>query len=134
MRLSRVSLVAAAAAALLVVTVAAMEYAVDTERETIDKAVKMTGGDPKKAPALMRRYGCTGCHQIPGMPGARGVVGPPLTGLAERVYVGGALPNTPDNVVAFILEAHAYRPNTAMPVTGIDERGARDIAAYLYSH
>jgi cytochrome c2 len=133
MRLSPVSLVAAAAAALLVVAGAAMEYAVDTKRETVDKAVKMTGGDPEKAPPLIWRYGCAGCHQIPGVPGAKGRVGPPLARLAERVYIAGTLPNTPDDTVAFILQPRAYHPNSAMPVTGIDERGARDVAAYLYS-
>jgi cytochrome c2 len=134
MRLSRVSLLVVAGVALVGISLAAIEYAVDTKREIVDRAVKMSGGDPEKAPQLVRRYGCGGCHHIAGMPGATGRVGPPLEGLAARVFVAGSLPNTADNMVAFIVEPRAHKPGTAMPVTGIDERGARDVAAWLYSH
>lgn len=120
--------------ALLVAAGAVTEYVVDTKREVVDRVVKMTGGDPEGAPALLRHFGCAGCHTIPGVPGAQGRTGPPLTALAQRVYVGGTLPNTPDNVIKFILHPRAYSPNSAMPVTGIDERGARDVTAYLYGH
>lgn len=134
MRLSRASMLVVGGLALAAALAVGVEYAVDTKREKADKAMKMTGGDPDKAPPLMRRFGCAGCHQIPGVPGARGRVGPPLAGLGQRVYVAGTLPNTPDNVVAFILQPRAHSPNSAMPVTGIDERGARDVAAYLFAH
>jgi cytochrome c2 len=131
-RARRLTVLGFAAMALLVAAGAVTEYAVDTKREVVDRAMKMTGGDPEGAPALLRHFGCAGCHTIPGVPGARGRVGPPLAGLAQRVYVAGTLPNTPDNVIKFILHPRAYSPNTAMPVTGIDERGARDVTAYLY--
>jgi cytochrome c2 len=130
----RLVVLAFAAMALLVAAGALTEYFVDTRREVVDKAMKMTGGNPERAPDLLRRYGCAGCHQIPGVPGARGRVGPPLAGLAQRVYVAGTLPNTPDNVVKFILHPRAHSPNTAMPITGIDARGARDVVAYLFGH
>jgi hypothetical protein len=41
-------------------------------------AATLTGGDPSRAPWLMTRYGCAGCHTIDGVPGAEGKVGPPL--------------------------------------------------------
>jgi cytochrome c2 len=91
----------------------------------------LTGGDPDRAPGLITRYGCAGCHTIPGVPGAAGRVGPPLSQLAGRVYIGGVLPNRPDNLVRWIVRPRAVNPKTAMPVTGISEAEARHVAAYL---
>jgi len=93
----------------------------------------MTGGDPAHAPDIMRRYGCGGCHTIPGLAGADGQVGPPLTGLVHRVYIGGIANNSPDNLVAWIVSPQTFAPRTAMPATGITEAEARDVAAYLYA-
>jgi cytochrome c len=93
----------------------------------------ITGGDPTGAPALMRRYGCAGCHTIPGVPGADGKVAAPLAGLRARVYIGGVVPNTAENLVAWLQDPRALSPRTAMPATGINEAEARDVAAFLYS-
>src|SRR3982074_2713252 len=59
----------------------------------------MTGGDMDRAPELIRRYGCAGCHTIPGIRGGDGQVGGPLSDIKHRVYVGGVLTNSPDNLV-----------------------------------
>jgi cytochrome c2 len=96
-------------------------------------AARMTGGDPSRGPALLRSFGCAQCHTIPGVTGARGQVGPPLTGIANRVYIGGVLTNTPDNIVRWIVDPKAVDSLTAMPVVGVSEAQARDIAAYLYT-
>jgi cytochrome c1 len=53
--------------------------------------------------------------------------------MSERLFVGGMLPNTPENLVAWIEDPRAINPRTAMPATGIPEQAARDIAAYLYA-
>ena len=97
-------------------------------------AVKMTSGDPSKAPLLMRRFGCAGCHAIPGVASADGLVGPPLSGLSERVYIGGVLVNSSENLVEWIVSPEQFSPQTAMPTTGINSQEARDVAAYLYAH
>jgi mono/diheme cytochrome c family protein len=97
-------------------------------------AAALTGGDPTHAPALFRRYGCSGCHTIPGIPGADGQTGPPLAGLSKHVYIAGVLENRSDNLVAWIVSPQTFSPQTAMPNTGISEKEARDLAAYLYSH
>jgi cytochrome c2 len=94
----------------------------------------LTGGDPRPAPALLIRYGCSGCHAIPGVPGADGRVGPALGALRQRVYIAGVLPNTAENLLAWLRDPRAHAPRTAMPVTGITEAEARDVAAYLYAH
>jgi cytochrome c1 len=70
---------------------------------------------------------------IPGVAGAQGRVGPPLERFARRAYVGGIVPNSPQNLVAWILDPPAIDPQTAMPATGVGEPEARDIAAYLCS-
>lgn len=81
----------------------------------------------------MRAYGCHSCHTIPGVAGAEAVVGPPLTGWAERVYIGGRVANTPENLVRWIMDPHAIDQATAMPDVGVSEADARDIAAYLFT-
>jgi cytochrome c2 len=97
-------------------------------------AIAMTGGDPTRAPGIMRRYGCGGCHAISGIPGADGQVGPQLSRLVHRVYIGSGLPNSPDHLIQWIVEPHQFSRRSAMPATGISEAEARDVAAYLYAH
>jgi cytochrome c2 len=94
----------------------------------------MTGGDPAKAPDLIRRYGCSGCHTISGIPGGDGQVGGPLSDLKKRVYVAGVAENSPDNLVRWIVDPQSFSPRSAMPRSGISEGEARDVAAYLYSN
>jgi cytochrome c1 len=101
--------------------------------ETELVARTITGGDPARAPGLLRHYGCAGCHTIPGVPGADGKVGAPLAGLRSRVYIGGVVPNTAENLIAWLRDPRALSPRTAMPATGITETEARDVAAFLYS-
>ena len=60
--------------------------------------------------------------------------GPPLEGLRSRVFIAGVLPNTADNLINWIVQPRRWSPRSAMPETGIDADGARDIAAYLYGH
>lgn len=97
-------------------------------------AIALTGGVPDRAPALLVRYGCAGCHMIQGVPGARGLAGPSLAGIGRRVFIGGVVSNTPDNLVQWIVNPRALSPRTAMPLTGISPDEARDVAAYLYTH
>jgi cytochrome c1 len=73
------------------------------------------------------------CHTIPGVLGARGIVGPPLTAFAHRAFIGGTIPNTPTNLVRWVLDPPAVDPRTAMPDLGLREQQARDVAAFLYT-
>jgi cytochrome c2 len=98
-----------------------------------EQAARMTGGDPDRGPVLIRKYGCGACHLIPGIEGARGMIGPPLNGIASRTYLGGQLPNTPDNMMRWIQDPQSIERGTAMPNTGVSTPEARHIAAYLYT-
>lgn len=91
------------------------------------------GGDPAQGPQSIVNYGCGSCHQIPGVAGANGHVGPSLAGIAERSFLAGALPNNPDNLILWIQHPQQVIPGNAMPELGVSEPAARDIAAYLYT-
>jgi cytochrome c len=91
------------------------------------------GGDAAAGKESIRRYGCQGCHDIPGIRDARGVVGPPLEHLSKRIYLAGELPNTTENLMRWIQHPHSVHPRTAMPEMGVTDQDARDIAAYLYT-
>lgn len=91
-------------------------------------------GTQRSAPDLMIQYGCSSCHVIPRVPGAVGKVGPPLESLAQRSYLAGSLPNTPDNLRFWIMHPQHYRPGTAMPEMGVSEHDAREIASFLESY
>src|SRR5689334_3360743 len=90
-------------------------------------------GNVDRGAALISWYGCGACHSIPGVPGADALVGPPLEHFVHRGYLAGVLHNTPDNLIQWIRNPQKFVPGNAMPALGIDERDARDIAAYLYS-
>jgi cytochrome c1 len=91
------------------------------------------GASPDTGKQLIVRYGCGSCHEIPGVKGARGLVGPPLTHFGRRGTIAGQLANTPDNLTRWIDDPQAVEPGTDMPNLGISTQEARNIAAYLES-
>jgi putative membrane protein len=96
-------------------------------------AARLTGGNPHRGALAIRHYGCASCHTVPGIPGARGTVGPPLGGIGGRPYIAGVLTNSPDNLIRWIQHPQQVDPLTAMPDVGATEAAARDIASYLYT-
>lgn len=93
----------------------------------------MPGGDPQRGAELIQTYGCPACHTIPGIRGADALVGPPLNGWSERVYIAGAVANNPDNLLLWLQDPQAIEPGTAMPDMGVTQQDARDMGAYLYT-
>ncbi|WP_395408240.1 c-type cytochrome [Pseudoduganella sp. UC29_106] len=90
-------------------------------------------GDAAKGKLLLARFQCGSCHRIPGVEGAAGTAGPPLTDIASRSYLGGHLPNDPDVMVRWIVNPRALLPGTTMPAMGVSPDDARHMAAYLYT-
>lgn len=86
---------------------------------------------PERGARLIAERGCTACHTVPGVRGPASRVGPPLGNLARQAYVAGLLPNTPDNLVRWLMDPPAVNPRTAMPDMGLQRTEAEDIAAYL---
>ena len=103
-------------------------------RTEVERAATLTGGgDARSGRTEIRKYGCNACHEISGVPGARGLIGPRLDGIGQRYYIAGELPNTPDNLMLWIQHPRQVEPHTAMPEMGVTEQDSRDIAAYLYT-
>jgi cytochrome c len=115
----------AAAAVLLLAACNAKEETTATQRTP--------GGSAQRGVAAIQKHGCGGCHIIPGIPHATGMMGPSLAGVADRMYVGGKAANQPDNLILWITDPQKIAPGTAMPDLNVSDSDARDIAAYLYT-
>lgn len=94
---------------------------------------RVLGADAERGREVVVRIACGVCHHIPGLAGARGIVGPPLAGFAERPLIAGTLPNRPEVLVQWVRNAPRLAPATAMPAFPLDDREARDVAAFLYT-
>lgn len=132
-RISARWIVGGIAVTLLYFAGAAVHDSVQERARFAHEARMLTGGEPARGRELARTFGCAGCHTIPGVTGADGQVGPPLTGIANRMYIGGVVTNTPDDLIRWIKNPKAIDPKTAMPAVGVNDLQARDIAAYLYT-
>ena len=77
----------------------------------------------------MVRVGCASCQQSPASTAAGRTV--PRSQLTDRGLIAGA-PNRPDILAAYVRDAPALVPGSAMPAMPVSEREARDIAAFLY--
>ncbi|HEX3109549.1 MAG TPA: c-type cytochrome [Thermoanaerobaculia bacterium] len=87
-------------------------------------------GSVNRGRVLVSRYGCTACHVIT-KEDVKGLVGPPLTGFANRSYIAGRFPNEPIDMQQWLQHPQAMKPGTSMPDLGVTQRDAGDIAAYL---
>jgi cytochrome c len=94
---------------------------------------RVAGGDPAAGRKVMQLVGCGACHAVPGVPGARGTVGPPLDRFAERNLIGGVAPNRPSVLIEWVRAAPDILPDTAMPHFALTDAEARDVAAFLYT-
>lgn len=74
---------------------------------------------------------CGSCHSVPGVPGAVGKVGPSLRGIARQRIIAGKLPNTPANMVRWLMHPQQVDRGNAMPEMGLTDQQARAIAGYL---
>ena len=128
LRRERTALAVRAASILIVAAVLS-----SCDRASGDNRFQLANADTERGRTAIRKYGCGTCHNIPGVSGAVGMVGPPLGQIAQRVYIAGVLPNEPDNMIRWLENPPGVDPKTAMPYMGVTPRDARDIAAYLYT-
>ena len=97
------------------------------------RAEVLTGGNPERGRTMFVLKGCGGCHTIDGVPQADGLVGPPLTGIAERAVIAGMLENNPANLQHWISTPQSIVPGNDMPDIPMTPADTRDIAAFLYT-
>lgn len=91
----------------------------------------VSGGDAQRGVKALEHYGCGACHVIPGVRNADGMVGPPLIWFGRRTVIAGEVANTPNELIAWLVNPQRIEPTTAMPNLGVSESDARDMAAYL---
>jgi cytochrome c oxidase subunit 2 len=76
---------------------------------------------------------CATCHAIAGTP-AFATRGPNLTHVGtRRDLAAGALPNTTENMMGWIVNPQAIKPGTQMPATGLTGDQLNAVVAYLRS-
>ena len=74
---------------------------------------------------------CAGCHTIRGTEAA-GQVAPDLTHIATRSTLGaGTLPNTAENLAAWIRDPQRVKPGNQMPPNPLADDDLRPLVAYL---
>jgi cytochrome c oxidase subunit 2 len=93
-------------------------------------ALQPASGPAADGAAVFAASACVGCHTVRGV--SAGVLGPDLTHFGRRkTLAAGLLPNTPDNLTAWILDPQRLKPGAKMPPLGFSETQARSVAAYL---
>ncbi|RYF51953.1 MAG: cytochrome C [Cytophagaceae bacterium] len=80
----------------------------------------------------LQKFGCGACHVIPGVSGAMGRVGPSLKDFDRQIVLAGSMPNTPENLILWLLDPQSLNPKTLMPNLNVSLKEAEDMAAYLY--
>jgi cytochrome c oxidase subunit II len=90
-------------------------------------------GDAAKGAAVFANSACVGCHTIAGTK-AQGKVGPNLTHFGSRLSIAaGTLPNTPLNLVMWLRNPQAIKPENDMPNLGLSNSDVEALVAYLES-
>ena len=80
--------------------------------------------------AIFAGRACVGCHTIRGV--SSGALGPDLTTFGSRhTLAAGLLPISVDNVVAWLKNPPAVKPDAKMPALGLTDEQARAVATYL---
>ncbi|MGP3696690.1 c-type cytochrome [Rhodobacter sp. NSM] len=99
------------------------------ERERRATAQPTTEGQRQGRTVFLQT--CGACHRVRGTP-ARGRVGPDLTHLMSRsTMAGGILPNTPEQLTAWITDPQALKPGAYMPAPHLTEAELAALLAWL---
>lgn len=116
-------------------------YIVAQERDDFDTWVAEQAAplEPRSIPLsvaegedLFLTSSCAGCHVVRGTT-ATGTLGPDLTHLMSRQTIAGVLPNTDQNLRAFISDPHPFKPGVSMPPTELTDEQIDEVVAYLRS-
>ncbi|MGB8646619.1 MAG: cytochrome c oxidase subunit II [Anaerolineae bacterium] len=94
-----------------------------------------TDGDAARgAQIFTSNGGCFACHTINGVDKAKGKVGPNLTHFGSRLTIAaGTLPNTPENLSAWLHNPQEVKPGNAMNIGKLSDPDIQALIAYLAS-
>ena len=98
-----------------------------------DAPRQIVGADAAEGLRIVEQVGCASCHIVPGVAWPEGRSGGSLSGFGARPLISGRLPNQPDVLVQWIINAPSLDPSTGMPPMPLTQDQARDVAAYLYT-
>jgi cytochrome c oxidase subunit 2 len=99
-------------------------------------AIRQPGREPAEPSAhrgrdVFMQARCAGCHTIRGTD-AGGQIAPDLTHIAARETLGaGTLPNTPENLAAWIVNPQGVKPGNQMPPNTLPPDDLQALVAYL---
>jgi cytochrome c oxidase subunit II len=106
----------------------------DFERWMARRAIAPSAPDGEAASegeVALVSQACAGCHTVRGTP-AQGTVGPDLTDFGERTTIGArTVPNTPENLAKWIVDAQEMKPGALMPPMPLSNRDVANIVTYL---
>jgi cytochrome c oxidase subunit 2 len=86
---------------------------------------------PHAGQIVFEQQACINCHTVAGTV-ANGRYGPDLTHLMSRATLAaGAMPNTPENLKAWIADPSVFKPGCLMPAMRLTDRQNAQITAYL---
>lgn len=94
-------------------------------------AQRFIRANPDRGRTLIAEKGCIACHSVPQVHSPDSHVGPTLNHVRRQAYLSGVLPNTPANLVRWLMNPPAINPHTVMPNVGLRQDEAEDIAAFL---
>lgn len=82
---------------------------------------------------LVASKACGGCHVIPGVAGAAGMVGPSLAGVGQRTQIAGGAVRIGgvEDMKKWVQNPAQVKPGTAMPNMGLTDDEAGKVAAFL---
>ncbi len=87
----------------------------------------------RRGAELFARGACAGCHTVAGTT-AQGKFGPDLTHVGSRMTIAArTLPNTPENLAAWLRDPQRVKPGNRMPNLNLSEEDISLLVAYLQS-
>jgi cytochrome c oxidase subunit 2 len=87
--------------------------------------------DARGGQIVFEQQACINCHTVAGTV-ANGRFGPDLTHLMSReTLAAGAIPNSPENLTAWITDPSQFKPGSLMPAMHLTDRQNAQITAYL---
>ncbi|HKO69001.1 MAG TPA: cytochrome c oxidase subunit II [Burkholderiaceae bacterium] len=98
-----------------------------------EPAIEPSGGELARGKQLFLSTTCVMCHAIQGTD-ANARHAPDLTHVGGRqALAAGVLPNTPENLAAWIANPQVHKPGVNMPAHAFAQQDLHALAAYLHS-